>query len=177
MDDKRRRKERALPRAALSYLRKAGWAPDRAVSTLRYKKAFESEGIALAPTVERFLREFGGLVIPYGTPSRQEDVLEFLADRAVQGMGGGAVQEFEELIGSGPLCPIGHYLFGTCMLFMDSRGRVFGGSDEAVTFVGKTGDDAIGNIMTSVPSELVEPKTRCSTIGPDSAEAPQIQYG
>ena len=111
------------------------------------------------PKTKQFVREFGGLIIRYETKSRQEDVLEFLAERAVQGMGGSGLTGFEELIGVAPLCPIGHYLFGTCMLFMDSRGQVFGGSDETVTFVGKTGEDAIGNILTGVASEVLEPKT------------------
>jgi hypothetical protein len=106
------------------------------------------------------LREFGGLIITYALKKQQEDVLEFLAERAVQGMGGGGVKEFERLIGVCPLCPIGHYLFGTCMLFMDAKGRVFGGSDEAVTLIGNTGKEAVGKILSGAQSAALEPVQR-----------------
>jgi hypothetical protein len=143
----------------LGYLRKARWTPWRVVPTSLYEEAYASEGLRLLPEAELFLRGFGGLIIPYATRSHQEDVLEFLADRAVQGMRGRGIETFEELIGVAPLCPIGHYLFGTCMLFMDSRGWVFGGSDESVALVGKTGEEAVRNILTGVESEVLEPGT------------------
>ena len=164
MDRKRRLKNGAIPDAALSYLRKAGWTRRRVVPTSLYEEAFGSEGVPFLPKTEEFLLKFGGLIVPYPTESGQEDVLEFLAERAVQGMGSGALEDFEGLIGVAPLCPIGHYLYGTCMLFMDSRGRVFGGSDEAITFVGETGEDAIGNILTGVAREVVEPRQAPETL-------------
>ncbi|HUY88504.1 MAG TPA: SUKH-3 domain-containing protein [Pirellulales bacterium] len=158
-DKKTRNGAAAFPTATVSRLRKAGWTPKRVVATSLYEHAYDSEQIRFLPKTKQFLRQFGGLIIPYLTKSRQEDVLEFLADRAVQGLGGSGIEVFEELIGTVPLCPIGHYLFGTCILFMDCQGRVFGGSDETVTFVGESGEEAIGNILTGVEGEVLEPKT------------------
>jgi len=144
---------------ALAYLRKAGWTPKRVVRTSLYEEPYKAEGLSLLLKAKSFLGKFGGLIICYVTKSQQQDVLEFLAERAVQGMGNGGVEGFEELIGVAPLCPIGHYLFGTCLLLMDSRGRVFGGSDETVTFIGATGEKAISNILSGVKSNVLEPKT------------------
>jgi len=157
MDEQRQPKktESAFPRAALTYLGKAGWTRNRVAPTSLYEQAYGSEGLPFLPRTKRFLREFGGLIIRYVTKSRQEDVLEFLAERAVRGMGGNGIKCFEELIGVSPLCPIGHYLFGTCMLFMDNRGWVFGGSDETVTLIGRTGEEAVRNILTGVESEVL----------------------
>lgn len=148
-----------LPRAALPYLRKAGWTPTRTVPTTAYEQAYAAEGLLLVPKAKQFLHEFGGLIIRYDTKSAQEDVLEFLAERAVQGMGGAGIAGFETLTRVSPLCPIGHYLFGTCMLFMDGQGRVFGCSGEAVILVGNTGEEAVVNILTGVESEVIEPRT------------------
>lgn len=145
--------------AAIGFLRIAKWTPDRAVSTALYEESFAIANIPLLPQAKEFLARFGGLVIPYVTKSQQQDVLEFCAERTVQGMGGGGIECFEELIGVAPLCPIGHYSFGTVMLFMDSRGWVFGGSDELVTFIGLSGDEAVENILTGADSKILEPKT------------------
>jgi hypothetical protein len=157
MTERRKTKSGGIPQAAVSLLKKAGWNAKRVVPTSLYEQAFESEGITLLSKTKEFLSEFGGLIVPYRTIFSEEDVLEFLADQAVQGMGGDS--EFEEMIGVGPLCPIGHYLYGKYILFMDNQGRVFGGSDENVILVGKTGKEAIGNILTGVESEVLEPKT------------------
>jgi len=145
---------------ALAYLREAGWMPKRAVPTLLYEKAYKAEGISLLLKAKMFLRQFGGLIIRYVTKSQQQDVLEFLAERAVQGMGGGGIEGFQELIDVGPLCPIGHCFFGTCLLMMDGKGRVFGGSDEAVTFIGATGEEAISKILSDVESEVLESRIK-----------------
>jgi SUKH-3 immunity protein len=161
MDQHRKPKKEtaAFSRVALDYLRKAEWTQGRVVPTSLYEEAYASEGLCLLPTARRFLRGFGGLIIRYESRSHQEDILEFLADRAVLGMKGRGIASFEELIGVAPLCPIGHYLFGTCMLFMDGRGRVYGGSDEIITLVGKTGEEAVGNILTGAESEILEART------------------
>jgi hypothetical protein len=158
MEERRKAKNGALifPRAALVYLKNAGWTPQRIVPIPLYEQAYAAEGLPLLPKTKLFLRKFGGLIIRYTTKSEQEDVLEFLAERAALGMGGSGIECFEELTGVTPLCPIGHYLFGTCMLFMDSRGQVLGGSDETVTLIGRTGQEAISNILTGVESKVVD---------------------
>jgi hypothetical protein len=148
----------ALSPATLSYLNAAGWTTKRSVSTSLYEDAYAAERLSLLPEAKNFLRRFGGLIIKYVTPRQQQDVLEFLAERAVRGMGNGGNEGFEELTGVAPLCPIGHCYFGTCILFMDANGRVFGGSDETVSLIGPTGEEAIGRILSGVECKVIEPK-------------------
>jgi hypothetical protein len=144
---------------ASAYLHTAGWTPSRTVDTTLYEEAFAREGLPLFPKAKSFLRRFGGLSIRYVTALQQPDVLEFQAARAVRGMGAGALEGFEELIGAGALCPIGHCFHGTCMLLMDNKGHVFGGSDETITFEGDRGEVAISNILSGVEGEILEPKS------------------
>jgi len=105
MEEKRKLKNAAsaIPHAARAYLRKAGWTPKRIVPTALYEQAYASEGLPFLPKTKQVLREFGGLIIRYVTKSQEEDVLEFLAERAALGMGGSGIECFEELIDVTPL--------------------------------------------------------------------------
>lgn len=160
MDAKRNRRAEQpdMPSAVSSFLRKAGWTPTRAVSTSLYQEAYRSEGRPFLLRAKQFLSRYGGLVIPYTTRSQTEDVLAFLAEREVHAMNGIGVESFEALLGVAPLCPIGHYQCGTCILFMDKRGRVFGGSDETLTLIGRTGEEAVANILSGADNEVLQPR-------------------
>jgi hypothetical protein len=157
---KQRANLKGLSERAAECLRRAGWTPARTVSTRVYEDAYQTEGRTLLPKTKEFLRNFGGLIIPYLTSSQREDVLAFLADREVHAMDRNGVECFEELTGAAPLCPIGHYQFGTCILFMDKRGYVFGGSDETVTLIGRTGEEAVGNILSGTEAQVIEPRSQ-----------------
>jgi hypothetical protein len=148
---------------AAECLRKAGWTPTRTVSTAIYAGAYQAEGRSLLPKAKEFLSKFGGLIIQYPTNSEHGDVLAFLAEREIHAMDDSGVVCFEELIGVAPLCPIGHYQLGTCILFMDKRGYVYGGSDATITLVGRTGEEAISNILTGEAGEVLEPNQSDST--------------
>jgi hypothetical protein len=150
--------DQPVPPLVIVALREAGWTPTRAVATSLFEDAYSAEGLKLLPKSKKFLRQFGGLIIKYKMPNQRQDVLEFLAERAVQGMSGGGISCFEELTGVAPLCPIGHFLFGTCMLLMDRQGRVFGGSDTGVSLVGESGMQAICAILTGSEMEILEPR-------------------
>jgi hypothetical protein len=145
----------AVAPEARSSLRRAGWKPTRSVRTSICEEAYAHEGLQLLPKPKAFLRKFGGLVIPYVTKSQQQDVLDFLAERAIRGMKHG-IKGFEKLLVTAPLCPVGHYLFGTCILLMDRKGQIFGGSDETLTRVGNTGEKAISNILGGIDAEILE---------------------
>jgi hypothetical protein len=151
---------------AESYLRAAQWLPGGHADVARYEAACEAEGVSLLPATRDFLRRYGGLVIKYEDSLRQTDVLEFCADDAVRGMGIGGLRQVERLLDVRPLCPIGHYQYGTCMLLQDEGGRVFGVSDDTTTFLGESGEEAIENILSLrepglIRSEVIEQgKTR-----------------
>src|SRR5271166_2959759 len=115
--------------STLTSLRAGDWTPDRTVPTTTYSSAYDDEELTLLPRAKEFLSRFGGLTIRYRTPTGQEDVLDFRADRTVVGAGHGAIAGYEEWAHTRPLCPIGSYQFGTCMLLMDAHGQVFGGTE------------------------------------------------
>ena len=138
-----------------SDLRAAGWLPIRERNTPVYETAYQDEGVSLLPATHDFLRRYGGRVIRYEDQSKNLDILEFCADDAVRGMGGGGLRQVERLLDVRPLCPIGHYQYGTCMLLQDETGRVFGVSDDTTVFLGDSGEEAIENILSGREPQLL----------------------
>ncbi|WP_082801189.1 SUKH-3 domain-containing protein [Herbidospora cretacea] len=49
-------------------LARAGWKPGRQVDTSAWLSRLEADGFVMHDAAERFLREFGGLVVPHGGP-------------------------------------------------------------------------------------------------------------
>jgi hypothetical protein len=94
-------------------------------------------------------------VIEYEGALGQSDVLEFCADGAVRGMGGGGLDQMERLLDVSPLCPIGHYKHATCMMLQDESCRVFGVSDDTTSFLGESGEEAIENILSLRDPRLI----------------------
>jgi len=115
--------------------------------------------ITLARVLLGALSHFGGLIIPYKNLAQQDDTLDFLADEAVQGLGGHALRSYEEIVAAGRLCPIGHYAFGSCLLLMTSAGKVYGGQDLILYYVGESGQHAIENIVTGRNVEAIHPSS------------------
>ena len=136
-------------------LRAAKWLPGRKVDGSIYERAYQEEDALLLPTSRDFLSRYGSLIIPYEDHAGNRDVLEFCADDAVRGMGSGGLHQVERLLGVCPLCPIGHYQFGTCMLLQDATGRVFGVSDDATSFLGASGEEAIENILSGREPRMI----------------------
>ena len=164
-----------LPESVLPLLRKAGWAPGRAVPVDSFVAAYRAEGLPWTNEVEEFLREFGDLVIVYTTKFESNDVLEFCAQRAALGIGRVGLKEFEELSGRRSLCPVGHYQFGTCLLLMAGNGEMLGGTDEAITFIGKSGKDAIGNILIREEASLISQFPSFVESAPATAESTRAE--
>ncbi len=144
-----------LPESVLPLLRRAGWEPGRAVPVDPYMAAYHAEKIPWTKEVEEFLSEFGDLIIEYTTGFEGKDVLEFCARRAAQGIGRGGIEGFQELSGRSYLGPLGHCQFGTCLLFMADKGEILGGTDEGITFIGQTGKNAIGNVLTGAEPKVI----------------------
>lgn len=146
---------RAYSREVESYLRKAGWSPSRRTDSDGYQAAFAGEGLSLNRATRDFLARYGGLVISYPDAVGQTDVLEFCADDAVVGMGGGALDAMERELGVGRLCPIGHYQYAMCLLLQDEQGGVYGVSDDTTSFLGGSGEEAIENILSRREPRLI----------------------
>jgi hypothetical protein len=133
-------------------LTKSGWWPNYHGPVDLYVAVYRDEELKFPRAARRFLDRFGGLVIQYKTKMQQDDVLEFRADRAARGSGQDTLVGYEEMAGEHPLCPIGSYSFGMCMLLMDAKARVFGGTEWSLLLVGRTGEEAIERILTGVPA-------------------------
>lgn len=141
-------------------LRLAKWTPERRVDVAPYRAAFAAEGLTLPPAVEKFLEQFGSLVIKYEVRSGQTDVLEFCADDAVKNVGRVAIALLEKELLARHLSPIGHYQYGTCMLLQDELGRVFGVTDDATIIVGASGEEAVEKILSGATITLLPFATR-----------------
>jgi SUKH-3 immunity protein len=146
----------AFSRGTVVLLVKSGWSREHRGPVDLYEAAYRKEGLEFVRVAKRFLDRFGGLTIHYKTKTRQEDVLDFRAERAALGSGEGALAGYEELAGERPLCPIGSYFLGHNMLLMDRKGRVFGGTEWSILFIGKSGEEAIEKILTGAPVETVK---------------------
>lgn len=172
---------RAHSREVESYLRTAGWSPSRRIDSDRYEAAFQGEGLSLNRAARDFLARYGGLVIRYPDAVGQTDVLEFRAEDAVVGMGGGALDRTERELGVGRLCPIGHYQYAMCLLLQDEAGGVYGVSDDTTSFLGRSGEEAVENILSRreprlIHSDVIEhakPMKRRDSIVPHSTRKPR----
>src|SRR5260370_22734320 len=116
-------------RTTRALLTESGWTPAYHGPVDLYAAAYRDEKLQFPESARRFLSRFGGLVIHYKTKTGQDDVLEFRAERAAKGSGHGTLASYQEMACGHPLCPIGSCLFGTCMLLMDTSGRVLGGTE------------------------------------------------
>lgn len=141
---------------ARRYLVEAGWKTDRAVSVSIYLDAYAREGLALSSAARMFLRSFGGLLMRYKSTSGQEDTLGFMADEAVRNMGGGILAQTEEQFGVGSLCPIGHYLWGMCLLLQAEDGSVYGLMDDRRVLIGKSGEESVDNVLSLEEPQVLE---------------------
>lgn len=139
----------------LKCLRSAGWSPAREVPVEVFESAFAEDNLQLPSKVRFFLSHFGGLIISYKNLAQQDDTLDFLADEAVQGLGNHALRSYEEIIAAGRVCPIGHYAFGSCLLMMTAAGKVYGGQDVILYYLGESGPHAIENIITGRNGEAI----------------------
>lgn len=136
-------------------LEAAGWSPDRVVNVSIYKAAFLEEDLPFPKSIRDFLAVFGGLVITYTTRRSQDDTVDFLAEEAVQGLGGGVLRPYERLANNQQLFPIGHTGDGMTLLLMTSRGAVFAGVDWRVRRIGNTGPEAIENIVSGELLDII----------------------
>jgi hypothetical protein len=138
------------------YLAAAGWTSDRTVPVSVYVEAYGREGLGLSSAAKLFLRSFGGLLIRYQAASGQEDVLGFTADEAVRNMGGGILVQTEKHFAVGKLCPLGHYLWGMCLLLQADDGAVYGLLDDRRILLGKSGEESIDNILSLEEPQVLE---------------------
>lgn len=151
-----KRTEYVFSDQARQYLKAAGWRPSRSVPVTPYQTAYKREGLTLSSAARSFLHRFGGLLIKYALRPGHDDVLGFFADEAVQNMGHGILAQTEEQFGAGRLCPLGHYLYGMCLLLQSDDGKVYGLSDDRTLLVGPSGEEAVDNVLSGRQPQILE---------------------
>ncbi|WP_202609546.1 SUKH-3 domain-containing protein [Herbidospora solisilvae] len=135
-------------------LARAGWEPGRQVDISAWRSRLEEDGFVMHHAAERFLREFGDLVVPYGGPgiSRAREALEF--DPLLAIGEGDRFAEWSETVGKS-ICPIGELDQGRFFLGIDEDGMIYLMSDSLARF--GAGDAGIASLVLGVmPVPLAE---------------------
>jgi hypothetical protein len=138
-----------IPTQLADVLRGAGWFPGRAVETVEFQRCLEGAGYAIPEKVHDFLREFGGLRVMYEGQARQEDTILLDAGTEAGLIPVERVADYENRVRAS-LCPVGVYVCESSTLLMSADGEVYSAFDEFLSLVGRTGIDALSNIVSGV---------------------------
>ncbi|HEY9805401.1 MAG TPA: SUKH-3 domain-containing protein [Candidatus Obscuribacterales bacterium] len=142
--------------STLAYLTQAGWQPGRKISLIKYRAYLDGEGYAWFPAVASFLSEFGDLLITFKRNSGGVDTMSFDACDAGDSFDTYWVQKnYAPRIGQSQLCVIGVAYGHHLLLFMDEAGRVYGGYDDFLCFIGNSGPEAIEAICSNHRSQEI----------------------
>ena len=143
--------------STLAYLAQAGWKVGRKVWTIKYSVFLTGEGYAWFPAVAEFLAEFGGLLIEFKREDGGPDMIDLDACEASSGFDSRWVTEdYIQRIGQTKFCAIGQAYSNHMLLFMDEAGRVYGGFDDFLCFIGKSGAEAIEVICSNQRVQIKE---------------------
>ena len=147
----------SLSPSTLAYLAQAGWKVGRKVWTIKYRAFLTGEGYAWFPAVAEFLAEFGGLLIEFKREDGGPDTIDLDACEASSGFDSRWVTEdYIQQIGQTKFCAIGQAYSTHMLLFMDEAGRVYGGFDDFLCFIGNSGAEAIEVICSNQRARIKE---------------------
>jgi len=133
-----------------AYLTQAGWRAGRKAWTVKYRAFLTGEGYACFPAVADFLAEFGSIVIEFKREDGRPDTIDLDACEASSGFDSRWVTEdYARRIGQTKFCAIGQAYSNHMLLFMDEAGRVYGGFDDLLWFIGNSGAEAIEIICSN----------------------------
>ncbi|TGE09482.1 SUKH-3 domain-containing protein [Hymenobacter fodinae] len=141
-----------LSQSTLEQLAKAGWQPDRVISTLSYQLALRIERYPWFSAIEDFLQEFGGLRITFSYQDGNTSILHFDASKAAADVDTDwALNNYKQRIGCSALCIIGQAYSDHMSLYMDEEGKVYGGFDDFLCLIAENGEAAIETICQRMP--------------------------
>ena len=142
----------------LGCLKAAGWHAGRSVDTAEFKRRLEAEGCIFFPVVEKFMSEFGGLLMCHSNHCLPDVDDHFLIDPLI------SIDDFDTLWVTEeysrridtPLCVIGQAYRGYMVLSMDNEGSVYAGYDETLHKVACSGEEAIEKLCCGYePKDLI----------------------
>ena len=130
-------------------LENAGWKENRQITTDGIQQNLTDAGYKWFDEAEKFLREFAGIRVEFKTERGTTDSFHFDAIMANEGFDIAWVRlNYRGRVGK-DLCVIGQGFCDHMTLLMDDSGRVFGGYDETLVLIGRSGDNAIERICNN----------------------------
>ncbi|MCU0390623.1 MAG: SUKH-3 domain-containing protein [Thermoflexibacter sp.] len=125
------------------------WREGRKVWIYKEKMCLAIEKYILTPKVEIFLQEYSGLSIYFKTISEQQDFFHFDVCKVIEEFDKRWIDEdYINRISTSNLCVIGQAYSNHLTLLMDELGTVYGGYDDLLYLIGKSGEEAIENLIT-----------------------------
>lgn len=135
-------------------LEEQGWHEGRVIDVNEFKETILKEGYTWIKSVEEFLKEFGELKISFTTGNNTISNLHFDLIKAVDDIFFEWTKVYSERIGNIEVCPIGQAFNDHLTILMDKTGKVYGGYDQSLFFIGNSGEEAIERICSN--GELIE---------------------
>jgi len=130
-------------------LKSAGWREGRSIDITSLVRHLESKGYSVFPFVVAFLKEFGGLKIQ--NPSAKPPAAKNWHFDVVEASRRTSLERIKRLYiprVQSDLCIIGESEDEYVTLMMDKKGQVFGGFEDHLVFLGKSGHAAINQLAS-----------------------------
>jgi len=125
----------------------SSWHEGRKIDTSLFKLVNLKDGYTWTEKVREFLEEFGNLRIDIHREGTGPDFFHFDAVKAANDVDPSWIKKnYSERLNGDQLCVIGQAFSNHLTLMMAEDGKVYGGYDDFLTFLGDTGYQAIENI-------------------------------
>nr|WP_294950208.1 SUKH-3 domain-containing protein [uncultured Mucilaginibacter sp.] len=135
----------------------AGWYPERYVNIDFYKERLLEDNYKIFQKVEQFLHQYGGVSIKFQLLNGAADVLHFNAAKATGDVDPlWAQDDYYNRLGGKELCVIGQAYTDHMTVMMDEGGNVYGGFDDYLGFVARSGEEAIEAICSLIPIKEIK---------------------
>ncbi|UYZ58269.1 SUKH-3 domain-containing protein [Hymenobacter latericus] len=141
----------------LHLLQEAGWYRGRSVDTHRYAAAIRANKFPWQEPAQRFLSEFGGLLLRFLRSDGSVTTLHFNVAQALASHASSQVlNDCMTRLGAGGFTVIGQAYAEDLLLLMDAQGRVYGGGcDDCLYLIANSGAEAIETICLDLAFEVV----------------------
>ena len=138
----------SLSETSKMYLAKAGWDSSRRVDISLYVEGLQAEGYEVSSCAREFLTQFGGLELlqPAFRVKNKLDKLHFKPLIASTDIFREKVQSYEERVYE-PLVVVGEAYNGYLTLMISETGKVYGGYDSFLTFLGSDYTEALDSLF------------------------------
>lgn len=131
------------------------WNENRKFDSQPFIEYLNNNEFIIHKTVLKFLNSFGGLNIIF-EKNTDKDNIEFNPIKANEGFHTYWIKENYHSRTNSILCPIGIAYRNHMIVSMDELGYVYGGYDDTLIRLGKSGEEAIDNICNDCKDLFIE---------------------